>query len=62
MDGAKIDKRERGEEEDAMTMLAAMLLRWGAGGQRHEVSRWRIVLLHGGGGGQQCQVMRAGVR
>ena len=62
VDGAASDKRERGEAEDAVTMSAAMLLRWGAGGQRHKASRRRMVLLHGGGGGQQLQATRAAIR
>jgi hypothetical protein len=35
VDGATSNKRERGEEEDAVMMLAAMLLCWEASGRRH---------------------------
>ena len=60
--GATSNKRERGGEEDAVTMSAAMLLRWGADGRLHEASRQRMVLPHGEGGGRQWQATRAGIR
>ena len=43
VDGAMSNKREPGEEKDAVTILVVMLLCWGG-----EASRWRMVLLHGG--------------